>query len=391
VALFKHLNRPVHDGLEGAQIIDTRHARKEAHMQSLTKALVVLTVAGIALVGRPVVAAEPAPSGAAAKKGEVLTSGTWSMTLPLGLQAGSAYIPDDNPLNADKIALGKLLYFDPRLSKDKTISCASCHMPFHGFTDPHRTSAGVSGKLGGRNSPTVINRLFSADQFWDGRAKDLEAQAHGPLTNPVEMAMSADAEVVKRVKAVKGYAPLFKKAFGDDKIDMDRIAKAIASYERTVVAGNSPFDRYQAGDKDALSASAARGMELFNGKANCKVCHAGFNFTDETYQNIGVGMKKPKPDAGRFDVTKNEADRGKFKTPTLRNIAQTAPYMHDGSDETLARVVEFYDLGGIPNPNLSKEIKPLNLTAQEKQDLVAFLESLTGDVNNASLPESLPQ
>jgi cytochrome c peroxidase len=331
------------------------------------------------------------PTAATAKAGEVVTSGSWSMTLPLGLQAGSAYIPEDNPMRADKIALGKLLYFDKRLSKDRTIACASCHNPFHGFADPGRTSAGVGQKLGGRNSPTVINRLFSAEQFWDGRAPDLERQAHGPLVNAVEMAMSSHDEVVTQVRAVKGYAPLFGKAFGDQKIDIDRIGKAIAAYERTVVAGNSPYDRHQAGDRDALSPSAVRGMALFNGKANCKACHAGFNFTDETYQNIGVGMDKLKPDAGRFDVTKNEADRGKFKTPTLRNITQTAPYMHDGSEETLAAVVDFYDRGGIPNPNLSKEIKPLRLSAEEKRDLVAFLESLTGEVQNASPPESLPK
>jgi cytochrome c peroxidase len=339
-------------------------------------------------------AAPVAPAAAvkqAATTGEVLTSGGWSMPLPLGLQASSAYIPDDNPMNADKIALGKLLYFDKRLSKDMTIACASCHNPFHGFADPSRTSSGVGLKLGGRNSPTVINRLFSAEQFWDGRAQDLELQSHGPLTNPVEMAMGSNDEVVQRVQAIAGYKPLFVKAFGDDTIDLDRLGKAIAAFERTVVSGNSPYDRYQAGDKGALSVSAVRGMALFNGKANCKACHTGFNFTDETYQDVGVGMDKPKPDAGRFDVTKNDDDRGKFKTPTLRNVLQTAPYMHDGSEGTLAEVIDFYNRGGIANPNLSKEIKPLHLSVPEKQDLIAFLESLTGEVRNVAPPESLPK
>jgi cytochrome c peroxidase len=335
--------------------------------------------------------AAPATVATQSSQGEMLTSGSWSMRLPLGLQAGSAYIPADNPMSDDKVTLGKFLYFDARMSKDRTLACSSCHLPFHGFTDPHRTSAGVGGKLGGRNSPTVINRLFSADQFWDGRAKDLEQQAHGPLINPVEMAMGSHNEVAARIRAVKGYAPLFKRAFGDPTIDIERIAKAVAAYERTVVAGNSPYDRYQAGSKDALSVAAVRGMELFNGKANCKACHTGFNFTDETYQDIGVGMDKPKPDLGRYDQTKQNEDRGKFKTPTLRNVALTAPYMHDGSDDTLMDVVEFYNKGGIPNPNLSKEIKPLNLTDQEKHDLVDFLESLTGDVSNATPPERLPQ
>jgi cytochrome c peroxidase len=328
---------------------------------------------------------------APAKTGEVVKSGSWSMTLPLGLQAGAAYLPEDNPMSDAKIALGKLLYFDKRMSKNMSMSCASCHNPFHGFADPAPTSAGVDAKLGTRNSPTVLNRLFSAEQFWDGRAEDLEAQAHGPLTNPIEMAMGSHDQVVERIRAVKGYASLFTKAFGDDKIDIDRITKAIAAYERTVVTGDSPFDRWQAGQKDALSPSAARGMTLFEGKANCRPCHAGFNFTDESFNNIGVGMNKPNPDAGRYEHTKNDADRGKFKTPTLRNVVHTAPYMHDGSEATLAEVIDFYDRGGIGNPNLSKEVKPLNLTAQEKRDLVAFLEALTGDVHNASPPEKLPE
>jgi len=360
-------------------------------MHSLTPIVTVFLLAAGVLQTHAAVAQDAAPKPAAPAQSQIVKSGDWSMTLPLGLQAGSAYIPDDNTMTEDKISLGKLLYFDPRMSKDRTISCASCHNPFHGFTDPARTSKGVDGKLGGRNSPTVINRVFSAEQFWDGRAKDLEEQAHGPLVNPVEMAMGSHTDVVARIKAIPGYAPLFKKAFGDDKIDMPRIAKAIAAYERTVVSGDSPYDRYQAGDKDALSASAVRGLDLFNGKANCKACHTGFNFTDETFQNIGVGMDKPKPDLGRHDVTKKEEDKGKFKTPTLRNIAETPPYMHDGSDATLIEVVEFYNKGGIPNPNLSKEIKPLNLTVQEKRDLVAFLESLNGTVNNAAPPEALPR
>ena len=343
---------------------------------------------GLAMIAA-VASAQSAPSGGAAP--QVVRSGGWSMTLPLGLQADAAFVPDDNPMSDAKVQLGKALYFDSRLSKDKSIACASCHIPYHGFADPHRTSSGVGFKLGGRNSPTVLNRLFSADQFWDGRATDLEAQAHGPLTNPVEMAMGSHADVVGRVRAVKGYAPLFTQAFGDPTIDMPRIAKAIAAYERTVVTGNSPYDRYVAGETDALSPAAVRGMALFNGKANCKTCHASFNFTDENYRNIGVGMDRPKPDLGRYEVTKKEEDKGAFKTPTLRNIVLTAPYMHDGSEATLEEVVEYYDRGGNPNPWLSKDMKPLGLSAQEKRDLVAFLEALTGPTNNAQPPDSLPR
>jgi cytochrome c peroxidase len=331
-----------------------------------------------------------ASTSAPVKRQEV-TSAAWKMVLPLGLQADSAYIPESNPMNEGKIELGKLLYFDPRLSKDDTVACASCHNPYHGFTDPAAFSAGVDGKLGGRSSPTVLNRLFSAEQFWDGRAADLEEQAKGPLTNPVEMAMPSHEAVVAKVAAIAGYGPHFAKSFGDSKVTIDRIAQAIAAYERTVVTGNSPYDRYQAGDKSALSASAVRGMELFNGKAKCSACHASFNFSDENYRNIGVGMDAPKPDLGRYDVTKNEADRGAFKTPTLRNVSLTAPYMHDGSEATLLQVVEFYDRGGIKNPQLAAEIVPLKLTGKEMSDLVAFMEALTGDVTNADPPASLPQ
>ncbi len=339
---------------------------------------------GLALALAVAAEAEPA-------KREKVTSGSWSMTLPLGLQADAAYIPEENPMNEGKVELGRLLYFDPRLSKDDTIACASCHIPHHGFTDPARFSAGVGGALGGRNSPTVLNRLFSAEQFWDGRAADLEAQAKGPLVNPVEMKMPSHGVVVEVVKAIEGYAPHFAMAFGDTKIDIDRIAKAIAAYERTVVTGNSAYDRYQGGDKDAMSASAIRGMELFNGKANCVACHASFNFTDENYRNIGVGMDAAEPDLGRYAVTKKEEDKGAFKTPTLRNVALTAPYMHDGSEATLLDVIDFYDRGGVENPQLSADIKPLHLTSKEKYDLIEFMHALSGEVTNAAPPEALPE
>jgi cytochrome c peroxidase len=328
---------------------------------------------------------------ATARKGETLTSGSYSLELPLGLQAGAAYVPDSNPLTADKIALGRLLYFDSRLSNDRTLSCASCHNPYHGFTDPARTSKGLTGKFGTRNSPTVINRLFSKEQFWDGRAEDLEAQAKGPLVNPVEMQMASLDEVVGRVKDVKGYAPLFRKAFGDDQVTIDRVAQAIACYERTVVSGDSSYDRYTAGDQAAISASAVRGLALFNGKANCKTCHTGFNFTDESYHNLGVGMNAPKPDVGRSEISKAGSERGAFKTPTLRNVTLTAPYMHDGSEATLRGVVEFYNRGGVKNPTLSKEVKPLGLAPAEVDDVVAFLETLTGDVRDSEPPAKLPE
>lgn len=322
---------------------------------------------------------------------ETLKSGSFSLELPLGLQADSAYIPEDDPMTQAKIDLGKLLYFDPRMSKDNTISCATCHNPYHGFTDPKATSGGVGGALGTRSSPTVINRLFSKEQFWDGRAEDLEAQAHGPLTNPVEMGMPSHDHVVKNISLIRGYRYYFENAFGSNEVTMKKIAEAIAAYERTVLSGNSPFDRYQAGDKDAMSAEAVRGMELFNGKANCKVCHAGFNFTDESYHNLGVGMDKPNPDLGRFDISKAEVEKGAFKTPTLRNVGLMAPYMHDGSEPTLRATVEFYNKGGVKNEWLSEEIKPLSLSDREIDDIVAFMWALTGEVTNAVPPEALPK
>lgn len=351
----------------------------------------VMAVLAVVAVGRAAAQDGSAAPEATRPPAQVVRSGAWSMTLPLGLAADGANIPADNPMSDDKIALGKLLYFDERLSKDNTVSCASCHMPFHGFADANRTSPGVGHQFGARNSPTVMNRLFSTEQFWDGRAKDLEEQSHGPLINPVEMAMASHDAVVARVKAVKGYAPLFAKAFGAPGIDMPRVAKAIAAYERTVVAGDSPYDRYLAGDKSAMSEAALRGMGTFFGRGRCVTCHVGFNFTDERYHNLGIGMERPNPDLGRYVVSKRDEDRGAFKTPTLRNIDLTAPYMHDGSEGTLEAVVELYDRGGIRNQWLSKDMQPLGLSPQEKRDLVAFLEALTGPINNAEPPAALPR
>ena len=203
---------------------------------------------------------------------------------------------------------------------------------------------------------------------------------------------STHGETVKRIAGVKGYAPLFKAAFGDETVDIDRVAKAIASFERTILTGNSPYDKWQAGDKKAMSAAAVRGFNLFNDskKANCAICHDGFNFSDSDFHNLGVGMKAEKPDLGRYEVTKAEKDKGAFKTPTLRNLADTAPYMHDGSEKTLREVVDFYDKGGEKNPQLDGRIHPLGLTSAEKDDIVAFMDALNGDkvlIRAPKLPE----
>jgi len=322
---------------------------------------------------------------------ETLELGGARLALPGGLQAGAAYVPEDNPPTAEGIALGRLLYFDGRLSKDGTVSCATCHDPAHGFAEPRKTSTGVGGQIGARNAPTVVNRLFSKEQFWDGRAEDLEAQAVGPLINPIEMAMPSHEAVVAVVAGIAGYAEPFEQAFGSPEVTIDRIGKAIASYERTVVSGNSPYDRHQAGEKDAMSEAARRGMAVFNAKGNCMTCHAGFNFTDESYHNLGVGMAASEPDLGRYEVTKADVDRGAFKTPTLREIAVTSPYMHDGSVPTLVSVIELYDRGGESNRWLSKEMRPLGLSEGEKADLLAFLHALSGELRGLGAPASLPR
>ena len=343
------------------------------------------TILALGCTGGP---KEPEKSAApAAPRGEAFTSGEYTTTLPLGLQADAAYIPEGNPLSARKIELGRRLYFDSRLSRDGKISCATCHDPGKGFSDGQPTSTGIKGQRGGRNAPTVMNRLFSKEQFWDGRADDLEAQALGPIQNPIEMGHTLQG-MISNLGAVSSYGPEFREAFGSPGITPERVAQAIAGYERTVLTGNAPYDRYQAGDTTAMSEAAMRGLRIFNDpkRGNCVTCHAGFNFTDESYHNLGVGMDKPTPDLGRFQVTQFEADRGAFKTPTLRNVTDSPPYMHDGSAKTLVDVANLYDRGGKPNKWLSKEIRPLHLSDQEKADLLAFFEALTGEVRGRERP-----
>jgi cytochrome c peroxidase len=322
--------------------------------------------------GVPIIAAIIVVGGFLSQSG---AQGPYKLELPLGLQEEAAYIPPDNPLTIEKINLGRQLYFDGRLSADGTISCATCHAPDKGFSDNRPTSTGIKGQVGGRNAPVAINRLFSQEQFWDGRAASLEAQALGPIQNPIEMGNTLK-KMVAKLKTIQGYRKQFKQVFGTD-VTAVGVAQAIAAFERSLVCGNSAFDKYEDGDDAALSEGEQQGLQLFREKANCVRCHTGFAFTDERYHNIGVGFDRPKPDLGRYTITKKEADNGAFKTPTLRNIAASAPYLHDGSAKTLEDVIEFYDKGGIKNPSLSNEIKPLNLTAKEKTDLVAFLKSLS--------------
>jgi len=299
-----------------------------------------------------------------------------SIAVPLGLLP--IQWPKDNPYSPEKAELGRMLYYDVRLSADNSVSCGSCHAPAHAFTDGAAVSTGIKGQKGGRSAPTVINRAYSLAQFWDGRAATLEEQAVGPMANPIEMGNTHTA-VVERLQAIAGYRPVFQKAFGTSQFTIDHVAKAIATFERTVLSGNSVFDRYKAGNQTAMTPRQIRGLDIYLNKAKCDQCHEGINFTTNAYHNIGIGTDQPDPDVGRYGVTKNDADWGAFKTPTLRDIARTAPYMHDGSLRTLDEVVDYYDKGGIKNKNLDEKLKPLNMTDQEKKDLVAFLQALNGE------------
>jgi cytochrome c peroxidase len=305
------------------------------------------------------------------------------LKVPLGLDAGALRIPADNPSTPEKIALGKQLFWDKRWSRNGTLACVSCHDPGHAWADPRRFSARFDGKPTPRHSPTLVNRLFSVEQQWAGTRASLEDQALKASDQSPEL-------LVKNLGAIRGYQEQFRRVF-DTGVTPEGVAKAIAAYERMILSGNAPYDRFRAGDAAALSPAAKRGLALFSGKARCAPCHAGFNFTDEEFHNLGVGMDAVQPDLGRFTVTKVEAHKGAFKTPTLRDVARRPPYMHDGSLATLPEVVAFYNRGGTPNPTLSVTIQPLHLTAAEQQDLVAFLESLTGEVaTDIASPPQLP-
>ncbi|HWR17482.1 MAG TPA: cytochrome c peroxidase [Terriglobales bacterium] len=311
-----------------------------------------------------------------------------SIVIPTPLGLPPVPFPADNPPTAETVALGRQLYYDTSLSADNTIACSTCHDPAFGFSDPKPVSEGVLKRTGTRNSPTVLNSVYFSSQFWDGRAASLEQQAEGPMQNPVEMAHSLRG-VEQKLTQNPRYAEEFRKAFGNGPITIQRVVNAIAAFERTVVSGNSPFDRWYYGkDEKAVSDSVKRGFEVFRDphKGNCQTCHTVNEnyalFTDNKFHNIGVGATEDSvKDRGRFDVTKDPADTASFKTPTLRNVALTAPYFHDGSRKTLKEVLDFYIGGGNSNPHLDKEVHALDfLTAQERADLIAFMESLTGEM-----------
>lgn len=317
----------------------------------------------------------------------------YKLTIPFGLEETKVVIPEDNPLTKEKVELGRLLFFDKRLSQDNTIACANCHLAKFAFTDGKPVSTGIRGQKGGRSAPASINRVFSSAQFWDGRAATLEAQSVGPFTNPIEHGFANYDVMMAKMMKIPGYRKLFMQVFGEDKITIDNVGKAIASFQRTVLSGNSPADRFDQGQEEgAIPAAAQHGLILFREKARCTKCHSGFNFTDEKFHNLGLGWDDNKVDLGRYMVTKNAEDIGAFKTPTLREIARSAPYTHDGRFKTLEEVVNFYNQGGVKNPHQDPLIIPLELTDEEKRDLVAFLHTLNGEGwQHVTAPKSFPK
>jgi cytochrome c peroxidase len=338
--------------------------------------------------------------------------GAWCGEPILGLPP--VPIPADNPQTPEKIALGERLFMEKRFSGDGTVACANCHDPEKAFADGLPVAVGIRNQKGTRHAPTVINAAYYEDQFWDGRRPSLEEQAKDPFLNPVEHGLTSHDQIVEVVRGDPSYVAAFEEVFGVQAADItiDHVVQAIAAFERTVVSGDSPFDRYlYGGDQTAMNEAAIRGLETYRTKARCQDCHkidqTFATFTDNDFHNLGVGFKRiqdkfmplaaklrkdRKPmeeidgailsdpelsELGRFVVTLRPSDIGRFKTPTLRNIAVTAPYMHDGSQKTLEEVIDFYNQGGEKNPVLDSGIRPLNLTDQEKADLVEFLKALT--------------
>jgi cytochrome c peroxidase len=300
------------------------------------------------------------------------------LSIPLGLDAYMP-VPADNPLTPEKIALGAALFSDPMLSADRTTSCASCHDPNRAFTDGRRVAVGVFGRTGARATPALLNRGYGSAFFWDGRATTLEAQVLEPIQNPNELGTSVD-QVIARLMDSPHYVAAFANAFGDTP-RRENLSRALASFVRSIRAGGTPVDRFVNGEHHALTDQERHGLRIFRGKANCTACHIGPAFSDERFHNTGVAWRTGAPaDEGRFRVTARAADRGAFKTPTLREIARTAPYMHDGAFDTLAEVITFYDGGGHANPHLDPEVRPLKLTEPEKQALESFLRALSGEV-----------
>jgi cytochrome c peroxidase len=286
-------------------------------------------------------------------------------------------VPDSNPLTSGKIALGRRLFFDPLLSADRSIACSSCHRPTHAWGDTAQRSLGIRAQATLRNAPSILNRAYGRSFFWDGRASSLEEAVLQPIRDEREMGLALPI-LIERLRRNRVYDREFAQEFAEG-VSESSVSRALASFVRSLRSGSAPVDRYLTGDHAALSSDALAGLKLFSGKANCVACHVGPTFTDEQFHNTGVTSGG---DTGRALATGREEDRGKFKVPSLRNVALTAPYMHDGSVATLEAVIDLYDRGGVLDRNRDPEIKPLRLTGQEKRSLLAFLQSLTGEIPN---------
>ncbi len=301
----------------------------------------------------------------------------FSLEVPLGLSPPP--IPEDNPMTAEKVTLGKMLYFDKRLSKDGTVSCATCHDPTKGWTDQAPTSTGIDGLVGPVNAPTVINSAYAKSQFWDGRAATLEEQALGPIQAGIEMGHTLDA-LIPELNEIAGYQEQFQAVFGTD-VTADGIAKAIAAFERTVLSGDSPYDKFKAGDESALTEAQKRGLQVFE-SVGCDSCHKPPLFSNYMFVNAGIGSDKPEPDEGK--------EEGKFRVPALRDVANTFPYFHDGSAATLEEAVKLMAEGGRPNDNLSSILKQVGeegIDEAKQKDIVEFLKALTGNPPTTEAPE----
>lgn len=365
-------------------------------MRALSRLLPCLVAAFAVAAAQPARAKAPEPAG---PRWEVETPLRPLPEAPLGASADFGSLPFR--VTPETVRLGRWLFFDRRLSVDGTVSCASCHRPENAFSEPTPTSTGIRGQVGSRKAPPILNAAWPANPsyFWDGRAGSLVEQAKGPLLNPIEMG-NTHTRVVATVRSIPGYRRAFRQAYGDGRIDIERVAEAIAAYEATLLSGDSAFDRWDAGDEQALSPLALRGRDLFFGQARCAACHLGYNFTDGRFHNIGVGWHAPAEgrqaaegfaDPGRSAVTKAAQDLGAFKTPTLRDLARRAPYMHDGSMKTLREVVEYYRRGGEQNPWLAAEMKQVEFSCNDVDALVAFLESLDGKGHEDAAPRSFPE
>ena len=319
-------------------------------------------------------------------------SGTFNpdiQPLPAGLAGYEAMtIPADNPMTPEKVALGRQLFFDERLSIDGSRSCYSCHVCEHGLTDGLPKAIGAGNKQLPRSSPTLWNIGYHKEFYWDGRSNSLEAQAMAAWKGGNMGAGDKTGEIAAKINALGDYKTQFQKVFQSDATP-ENMMKAISAYERTIIGGNTPFDRWRAGDQSALSASAVRGWNIFQ-SIKCNNCHDGILFTDQQYHNVGIGMDQKEPDPGRGKVTNKPEDTGAFKTPTLRDIAKSAPYFHDGSAKTLEEAVDIMLAGGKPNQYLDKKnLEAHKLLPEQREDVLNFLRSLSVDCNITKPP--LPQ